>query len=217
MAWYAKTRFYHIVDLTAWQLYPCPELLTRICPQYRPTMSQLQHQYPAIIDWTPFPALRDRLIRLHAANPQIDQIFVDIVSSYVVEASMADLVFGAPQTTVYVRVTDVAEGAAALGTKDIDPSTILPAPDVASLFSVAECAQAVFKLLNMDHGVSQYKLDPSFFGTYPELFDPENDIAAKGVPIRPNSQTRLPCPRRLNELIFRTYQSFMQFHTFAPL
>ena len=185
--------------------------------QYRPTMLQLQHQHPEIIDWTPFPALRDRLIRLHSANPQIDQIFVDIVSSYVVEACMTDLVLGAPPTNVYIRVTDVAEGAAAMGSKCVDPSTVLPAPDVASLFSVAECAQAVFKLLNMDHGVSQYKLDPSFFQTYPELFDPENDIAAKGVPIRPNSQSRLPCPSRLDALTFQTYQSFMQFHNFAPL
>ncbi|CZR64665.1 uncharacterized protein PAC_14563 [Phialocephala subalpina] len=216
MAWYAKTRFYHIVDLTAWQLYPCPEMLNRIHKQYQPTMLQLQHQYPGIIDWAPFPSLRNRLICLHAANPQIDQIFVDIVSSYVVEACMADLVLDAPTTMVYVRVIDVAMGAAGMGNKDVDPSAVLPAPDVASLFSVAECAQAVFKLLNMDHGVSQYKLDPSFFGTYPELFDPENDIAAQGVPIRPNNQTRLPCPSRLDDLTFQTYRSFMEFHTLAP-
>jgi threonine aldolase len=217
MEWYAKTRFYHIVDLTTWQLHPSPELLNRVEKQYRPTMLQLQNQHPAIIDWIPFPALRDRLIRLHSANPLIDQIFCDVVSSYVVEACMADLVLDAPATRVYVRVTDVAISAAGTENKDIDPATILPAPDVSSLFLVADCAQAVFKLLNMNHGVSHYKLDPSFFGTYPELFDPENDIVAQGFPLRPNNQTILPSPSRLNDLTFQIYRSFLEFHTLAPL
>lgn len=217
MAWYAKTRFYHIVDLTTWQLHPCPELLNRVEKQYRPTMLQLQHEHPEIIDWIPFPALRDRIIRLHSANPLIDQIFCDVVSSYVVEACMADLVLGAPATRVYVRVTDVAMGATGTENKDIDPAAILPAPDVSSLFSVGECAQAVFKLLNMNHGVSHYKLDPAFFGTYPELFDPENYIAAQGLPLRPDYQAILPSPTRLDDLTFQTYQSFLEFHTLAPL
>jgi threonine aldolase len=130
---------------------------------------------------------------------------------------MADLVLDAPATRVYVRVTDVAISAAGTENKDIDPATILPAPDVSSLFLVADCAQAVFKLLNMNHGVSHYKLDPSFFGTYPELFDPENDIVAQGFPLRPNNQTILPSPSRLNDLTFQIYRSFLEFHTLAPL
>ena len=52
-------------------------------------MLQLQHQYPSVIDWAQFPALRHRLIELHATNLQIDQIFVNIVSSRVVEACLA--------------------------------------------------------------------------------------------------------------------------------
>ncbi|GIJ88490.1 hypothetical protein Asppvi_007414 [Aspergillus pseudoviridinutans] len=177
-------------------------------------MFQLQHQHPRVIDWIPFPSLRDRLIRLHSANPQIDQIFCDVVSSYTVEACLADLVSGAPKTKVYIRVTDIAMGAADMK-KKIDPYTVLPAPDATSLFSLPECAQAAFTLLNMDHGVSQYKLDPSFFGTYPELFDPGEDIVAQGAPLRPNTQTRLPPPGRLDNLTFQTYRSFMEFHTLA--
>lgn len=140
------------------------------------------------------------MIRLHSANHQIDQIFCDVVSSYVVEACMADLVLNAPATKVYVRVTDVAMGAVDMENNDVDPTAVLPAPDVASLFSVGEYAQAAFKLLNMNHGVSNYKLDPSFFGTYPELFDLENDIVAQGVPLRPNIQMILPSPSRLDHL-----------------
>ncbi|GLI76144.1 hypothetical protein PoHVEF18_004415 [Penicillium ochrochloron] len=215
MAWYAKTKFHHIVDLTTWQLYPCLETLEKVEEQYRPTLFQLQHEHPRVIDWIPFPSLRDRLIRLHSANPQIDQIFCDVVSSYTVEACLADLVSEEPKTRVYIRVLDVAMGVANMGNKTIDPHTILPAPDAESLFSLPECAQAAFKLLNMDHGVTQYKLDPSFFGTYPELFDPEEDIVARGAPLRPNIQTRLPYPGRLDNLTFQTYRSFMEFHALA--
>lgn len=217
MAWYAKTRFYHIVDLTTWQLYPCPELLNRVEQQYRPTVLQLQHEHPAIIDWIPFPTVRDRLILRHSANSQIDQIFCDVVSSYVVEASMADLVLGAPTTKVYVRVTDIAIAAADAENKEIDPAVVLPASDISSLFSVGDCAQAVFNLLDMNHGVSRYKIDPSFFGKYPELIGPEHDIVAQGLPLRPNTQTILPSPGRLNDVTFQTYQSFLEFHTLAPL
>jgi Domain of unknown function (DUF3425) len=217
MAWYAKTRFYHIVDLTTWQLWPSAEIFNRVHAQYRPTRLQLQHQYPSVIDWIPFPSIRDRLIRLHAANPEIDQIFCDAVSSYVVEARMSDLIRGAPTTKVYIRVADVAaDTSGAAGSKDIDLFTALPAQDAASLFSSSECALAVFRLLNMDRGVSQYKLDPAFFGTYPELFDPEADIVAKGIPLKPNVQIRLPCPTRLDKSIFQTYCSFIGFSFMHP-
>lgn len=217
MAWYAKTRFYHIADLTTWQLYPCAETFERVHHLYRPTKMQLQHQYPSIIDWIPFPSIRDRLIQLHAANPNIDHIFCDTVSSYVVEGRMSDFIRGAPATRVYIRVTDVAENIASTEEcKDIEPFTILPTQDMASLFSSPVCSRAVFRLLNMDRGVSHYKLDPAFFGTYPELFDPEADITAKGIPLRPNLQVRLTYPKPLDPPTYQTYRSFIDFSISAP-
>lgn len=218
MAWYAKTRFYYIVQLTAWQLYPSVELFNKVHEQYRPTKLQLQQNYPSVIDWIPFPSVRDRLIQLHAANPQIDQIFCDAVSSYVVEACMSDLVKDAPPAQVYLRVTDVfASISSPADLNEVDPFAILPAPDVASLFSSSECAQAVFRLLNMDHGLTQYKLDPSFFDSYPELFDPNTDITAKGIPLRPNIQIRLTYPKPLDSATFQTYRSFMEFSLYCPM
>lgn len=178
-------------------------------------MLQLQHQHPKVIDWIPFPSIRDRLIRLHSANPQIDQIFCDLVSSYTVEACMTDLILGAPAQKVYIRVLDVSFCAADSNSMIADPFTVLPVADAGSLFSNPECAQAVFTLLNMDHGVSEYKLDPSFFGTYPELFDHEEPYIAQGVPLRPNLQTRLPRPVRLDNLTFQTYRSFIEFNKLA--
>ncbi|GMG22448.1 unnamed protein product [Aspergillus oryzae] len=218
MAWYAKTRFYHIVDLTAWQIYPCTGTLSKVHEQYRPTEVQLQQQYPRVIDWIPFPTIRNRLIRLHAANPQIDQIFCDTVSSYVVEANMADLIMGAPAVTAYIRVTDViANIPSTTPGSDPQPSAMLPAPDADTLFSSPEYARAVFKKLDIDRGISHYKMDPAFFGTYPELYDPSVDIAAKGIPLRPDVQLRLTYPKPLDSSTFQTYRSFMDFSLYAPL
>ncbi|KAJ5102611.1 hypothetical protein N7532_003140 [Penicillium argentinense] len=163
MKWYAKTRFYHIVNLTAWQINPCTKTYNSIHPQYRPTSFQLQRQYPSVIDWIPFPSIRDRLIQLHSANPQIDQIFCDTVSSYVVETWMSDLIIGAPTIKAYIRITDII---ANFDSKvEEDPAILaaaLPAPDIATIFASPICSRAVFKKLNMACGVSNYKIDPSF-------------------------------------------------------
>lgn len=213
MRWYAKTRFYHIVNLTVWQLYPCTKTFNAIHPQYRPTVLQLQSQYPKVIDWIPFPSIRDRLIQLHSANPQLDRIFCDAVSSYVVEAWMSDLISGAPMIKAYIRITDLIP--------NIDQSTpnnenrtlsvSLPAPDVTTLFSSSDYAQATFNLLNMDRGVSNYKIDPAFFATYPELYDQSAKINAEGIPLRPDFQPRLSYPTPLNNQTVQTYRNFIDF------
>jgi hypothetical protein len=213
MRWYAKTRFYHIVHLTAWQIYPCSRTFNAIHPQYRPTALQRQSNYPRTIDWIPFQSVRDRLIQLHAANPLIDQIVCDAVSSYVVETSMTDLIIGAPAAQVYIRVTDLILNI------DVAPpssgrsgtSAALPAPDIATLFSSPACSKAVFDLLNVDRGVSNYKVDPAFFHKYPELYDPQFDIVATGISLRPDVQHRLSCPKPLTPQIFQTYCCFLDF------
>ncbi|OGM48894.1 hypothetical protein ABOM_003112 [Aspergillus bombycis] len=211
-------RFYHIVDLTKWQIHPCTGTLIKVHEQYRPTEVHLQQQYPRVIDWIPFPSIQNRLIRLHAANPQIDQICCDTVSSYVIEANMADFIMGAPAVTAYIQVIDVIANIPSMtqGTEP-QPSAVLPAPDAAALFLSPEYARAVFQKLNIDRGISHYKMDPAFFGTYPELYDPNVDIAAKGIPLRPDVQLRLTYPKPLDSLTFRTCRSFMGFSFYAPL
>jgi hypothetical protein len=159
MAWYAKARFYHIVYLTAWQIYPYTRTLNKVRRHYRPTEVRLRQQYPQVIDWIPFLTNRNRLIQFHAGNPQIDQIFYDAVSSYVIEACMADIVMGTPAVAAYVRIADViANIPSRTPGSELDPSAVLPASDVATLFSSPECARALFKKLNIDHGISHTRL-----------------------------------------------------------
>ncbi|KAJ6034002.1 hypothetical protein N7499_010158 [Penicillium canescens] len=162
----------------------------------------------------------DRLIQFHAANPRIDQIFCDVVSSYVVEAWMSDLIAGAPMIKAHIRVTDLVQ--------NIDPSAFdkgsnkaanvnLPAPDVATLFSSTDYSLAVFNHLGMDLGVSNYKIDPAFFATYPELYDHSACISGEGISLRPEAQARLTYPKPLDSQIFQTYRNFIEFSYGWPL
>ncbi|KAK1967028.1 hypothetical protein LY78DRAFT_23798 [Colletotrichum sublineola] len=214
MAWYAKTRFFHIIELTAWQLYPSAATFQKLHPRYRPTETQMKHPHPRVIDWIPFPSIRDRLIQRHAANPHIDQIFCDAVTGYVVETTMSDLILGAPQITVYIRVTDLITAMSSAAGEDdgLDeaPAT-MPAPDITTLFSSPSHARAAFKQLNMDRGASYYKIDPAFYAKYPELFDQSNDLTATGIPLRPKSQKVLTYPKPLDASTVETYRSFIDF------
>ncbi|KAJ4264259.1 hypothetical protein NW762_005453 [Fusarium torreyae] len=218
MVWYAKTRFYHIVDLTAWQMLPCPQTLNRVFERYRPTKLQLLKPHPIVIDWIPFPSIRDRLIELHASNPKIDQIVCDAVSSYVVEAWMSDLVLNAPRVRAYIRVNDLISNVPSDAEPGgLDLSFSLPAKSPEALFSSPDCSEAVFKLLNMNRGASYYKVDPALFGKYPELYDQSVDIVAQGIPLRPTIQPVLSSPRRLDVPTFEVYRSFVDFSVSAPL
>ncbi|KAF5654628.1 hypothetical protein F25303_1278 [Fusarium sp. NRRL 25303] len=211
MAWYAKTRFYHIIELTAWQLYPSSATFNKLHPRYRPTTAQLENPHPGIIDWIPFPTIRDRLIQLHSANPHIDQIFCDAVTGYVVEALMSDLVLGAPQITVYVRVTDLINTMSSATSESENTIAMLPAPDISTLFSSPAYARAAFNKLNMDKGAGYYKIDPAFFEKYPELWDQASDVTATGMPLKPKYQKILTYPKPLDSSTVETYRSFIDF------
>ncbi|KAF4946720.1 hypothetical protein FGADI_10924 [Fusarium gaditjirri] len=211
MAWYAKTRFYHIIELTAWQLYPSSATFNKLHPRYRPTPAQLENPHPGIIDWIPFATIRDRLIQLHSANPHIDQIFCDAVTGYVVEALMSDLVLGAPQITVYVRVTDLINTMSSATSESENTIAMLPAPDISTLFSSPAYARAAFNKLNMDKGAGYYKIDPAFFEKYPELWDQASDITATGMPLKPKYQKILTYPKPLDSSTVETYRSFIDF------
>lgn len=211
MAWYAKTRFYHIIELTAWQLFPSIATYNKLHPRYRPTPIQLEHQHPLVIDWIPFPALRDQLVKHHAANPDIDQIFCDAVTGYVVETPMASLVQGAPLATAYIRVTDLITAMDADMPGNDAAMATLPAPNVAMLFSSPAYARAAFRKLNMDKGAGYYKIDPAFFQKYPELRLGSGDLVAMGIPLKPKQQNILTYPKPLDPTTVQTYRSFIDF------
>lgn len=100
MSWYTPTKWYnHISDLITWQLNPTREMYAHLHPRYRPSALQISESgsYPTFIDWSPFPAIRDKLILMHAANPLIDEIILELANSYVVETDLSLLISTARQ------------------------------------------------------------------------------------------------------------------------
>ncbi|KAL1301964.1 hypothetical protein AAFC00_002420 [Neodothiora populina] len=213
MMWYAKTRFYHIVDFAVWQLRPSQEAYERIHPRYRPTNLQLSGNYPCIIDWLPFASIRDKLILFHSANPYIDNIFSDCVASYSVEGVLSDLIIGAPPTPIYARILDfvIAMGNKAPRSTPQQQDLQLPVADLNMLFESPHYARLAFKKLKMDKDLSNYKLDPLFFRKYPELFDPTSGVMARGVSLKPPAQVLLPVPKPLDAQTVGVYRSFTDF------
>jgi len=82
----------------------------------------------------------------------------------------------------------------------------LPAPDKATLFSSKALAIQAFRALGMNKGAATFFLDPEFFGRHPELYDPQCDIMARGVPLRPNTHISIPIPRELNSGVLGQYR-----------
>ncbi|KAI9642123.1 hypothetical protein NHQ30_008924 [Ciborinia camelliae] len=82
-----------------------------------PTKLQMSITHPAIIDWIPFPSLRDKLILCHSANPCLDQIICEIGNSYVVEADVSKLVMGVNAAKGYIGVWDLVRSISPEGTK----------------------------------------------------------------------------------------------------
>lgn len=214
MNWYAKTKFFHIAELTAWQVLPCALTHSRLHDRYRPNALQttLDGMYPDVVDWIPFASIRDRIIQLHAANPSIDRIFCDAVSAYVVETTLSQLVSGGSPMKLFIRVTDLIAAMSPNQQNESEPGTYtLPAPDANTLFSSSQYASLAFKAMKMDCGASHYKVDPTFFGKYPELYDPFDDIMASGVPLRPESQQILTSPGHPDASTVAIYRSFIDF------
>lgn len=69
----------------------------------------MTREYPTVIDWCPFPSVRDRLILFHAANSSIDEIICDMASSYAVETDLSTLVSMPGPVQGYVRAWDIIQ------------------------------------------------------------------------------------------------------------
>ncbi|KAE8343274.1 hypothetical protein BDV24DRAFT_173021 [Aspergillus arachidicola] len=236
MSWYTPTKFYyHITSLTMWQLNPTRELYMQLPMRYRPSALQLSESYPPIIDWCPFPSIRDRLIMLHAANSNIDQIICDIATAYVIETDISTIIQLDRPTLGYIRVWDLIQAMDEctdnlssdpqeslannnLAAQQAEISSMeqetdshdatLPAPSMEALFQTEKYARLAFKELRMDDGVARFKLDPLLFEKYPELYEPGDTIIATGLAVRPAHLTSIPTPRAVEQSTLRIYNHF---------
>ncbi|OTA27918.1 hypothetical protein BTJ68_11544 [Hortaea werneckii EXF-2000] len=238
LSYYTSTKFYdHLTSLTMWQMSPSTTLYSRLHPRYRPSGLQLTETYPKVIDWCPFPTIRDRLILFHAANSQIDQIICDIATAYVVETDLSALVQMDEPLWGYVRVWDLVQAmtevvpitdfcptsrahcnampttdhtrkASALPCVSGVPGKSLPAATASALFGSKDLARLAFDMLGMGEDIAVYKLDPEIFERYPELYEAGTDIRALGTCLSPNTRTSFPTVPSLDHSAMAIYQNF---------
>jgi hypothetical protein len=112
-AWHTYTKAHvPLKSLMAWRICRTPDKYLSISPEYRPTKLQMSLPHPSIIDWIPWPQLRDKLIQHHSANPCLDSIICDIGNSYVVPADLS-LLIKCPQPVLgYLAVWDLVRAIA---------------------------------------------------------------------------------------------------------
>ncbi|KIW44198.1 uncharacterized protein PV06_05226 [Exophiala oligosperma] len=139
MSWHTMTAWHAYLkvqpDLTSlmeWRVNPSPKNLSKVPPYYRPTQLQLSVSYPAVIDWMPWPSIRDALITYHSANPRLDDLIFEIASSYVMEIDLSKLVSGFSSTPGYVSVWDLVQA--------ISPETTCTNLPSSTGFSVWNCS-----------------------------------------------------------------------------
>ncbi|PQE31865.1 transcription factor PAP1 protein [Rutstroemia sp. NJR-2017a WRK4] len=121
-SWHAYTRAHiPITKLMAWHVDPTTTAFTELnntTAAWVPTKLQSTVPHPAIVDWVPFPGVRDKLILCHSANPCLDEIIRDLGNSYVVEADASKLVVGLASGRYYLSVWDIVRSMTPESTED---------------------------------------------------------------------------------------------------
>ncbi|OQU97050.1 hypothetical protein CLAIMM_03053 [Cladophialophora immunda] len=235
-AWHTYTRAHiHIARLIMWRLNPNQMTYDNLTTCYRPTRLQLSTYHAAIIDWIPFPSLRDRVLLGYSNSPDLDQVICDIGTSYVVEGDLSKLIQDLSPRPGYVGVWDLVsviapsrEGYSNLSQElkslfsrlngdtalehfpedvglNANEQVWLPAPSAASLFKSPEYALQAFKLLGAHNGASTFRIDPAFFEKYPELYDAQADITAKGTHLKPLERSQMPMPVAMTTSVLQRY------------
>lgn len=223
---FAHTRAHQgVVHVTSWHLHPDPQIYSKIDPWYRATQIQLTVPHPVVIDWVPYPWLRDRLIIFHASNPRLDEIICEVADCYAAEVDLSNLVVGATPCLAFLRVFDTITaisndqdtGTASSYVFPDDPATArapidtpLPAPSITALFRNKSLALQAFHMLSMDRRQGLLKLDPVFFERHPELYDQRAEsLIARGIAVRPppsaGGRAVIPTPRPLDPKTLTKY------------
>ncbi|KAJ5763852.1 hypothetical protein N7533_002533 [Penicillium manginii] len=109
-SWHTYTKAHiPVTKITAWHIDPTIESYNNMSQAWRPTKIQILRKHPAVIDWIPWPSIRDKLITYHAANPLIDNVICAIGHSYVMEIDLSKLIANIPPTPGYVSVWDLIQ------------------------------------------------------------------------------------------------------------
>jgi hypothetical protein len=108
IAFFTFTQAYRAVaPILNYRINPTAENYLRIVDNYRPTRLQMSVSYPCIIDWMPWPSMRERLILHHSTNPHLDQVVVDVGCGFCVQVDLSEYVAGIEPVIGHLRVWDL--------------------------------------------------------------------------------------------------------------
>ncbi|KIW84307.1 hypothetical protein Z517_03557 [Fonsecaea pedrosoi CBS 271.37] len=240
--WPSMTSFYaytggHIQlgRLIMWRVDSNPETYANLHQAYRPTLLQLSSLHAAIIDWIPFPSLRDRIIQAYN-NEHLDRLIGDIGDSYVLQVDLSKLVQGFSTKLGFVGLWDLVTVAtsehasrdalpfppslSAINTRacpeidrawqSINNNTKdyrLPAPSLEALFTSPEYALAAIRSFNLKSDPSSVRIDPTFFQKYPELQESQSALIARGTPLRRPDRPCFPLPTTMTTMMMQKYHN----------
>ena len=154
-------------DVMVWRLSKTVDSYLNIVPSYRPTKLQMSVQYPSIIDWTPWPSLRDKLIVHHSANPCLDDLICEIGNSYVVQADLSKLVMCPRPIHGYVNVWDIVRAIGNYG----PAATGMESP--AGTETATMCGRQWLDAYNVDESFVDLNMDPDVVETVERLPAPD--------------------------------------------
>lgn len=177
--WYFETLgLEKLTPITRYHISPTVENYQALQPQFRPTALQLTKFHWPIIDWNPFPSLRDKMIE-HANEINLNEVILSSMQSFCMEVECIEtsprpppVQSGATGQHRYYRLEEYLNY---ISEQDRSSHTDLVGQQPLQISKSIE-AKFILTLRSMD---ACYKLEPSFFERFPMLYCEE--AAVKGT------------------------------------
>lgn len=120
--WYVETLgFEKLAPITRYRIAPTVENYAKIQPQFQPTALQMTKFHWPMVDWVPFPRLRDKLI-LHAHEIDLTDVLLSTMDNYCLE-SVVDYGDDDRTQSLSAAVEQDSPGRPLPGTEPVDTGT----------------------------------------------------------------------------------------------
>lgn len=83
-----QTAYRHIYSFELWRSFPCKATYYKIHPLYRPTPLQLSEPHHPVIDWLPWPAVRNKVIEIQN-QVDVDQLLIILLEHTLIKPSLS--------------------------------------------------------------------------------------------------------------------------------
>ncbi|KIW84315.1 hypothetical protein Z517_03565 [Fonsecaea pedrosoi CBS 271.37] len=211
--WFCLTDSYTTLRWVLWwQIVRTSEALNDIPETHTPTAVQTALRHPSIIDWVPFPSIRNALILSDGYD--VDQVYCDTVENCVLQKEEPEIARNDYAHVKYKSVISLLQTALQSATDASNPSSNTQGAGTAeddNIFSErplkrTKAASSAYCQLLIDFGRWVVKLDPAFFIKYPDLYDAS--IVAKGPSMDPRGP-KIQKPAPLTFTATNTYASLL--------